>query len=106
MVLKEARKKSELTQTTLAKIVGCTQENISQIETGKAGPSKKTREKIESFFDTEIDWEKNRTKLFKLKTVEEAENQFKQFIDILIRIPDADRNYLKYKATKQLNSIK
>jgi len=104
--LRELRKKSELTQKMLGKIIGVSQASINQFEIGKISPKKQTREKIERFFDKEIDWQKDRTRLFKLKTTEEAENQFKQFIDILIRIPDADRNYLKYKATKQLNSIK
>ena len=104
--LKVVRKKSELTQKMLGKIVGVSQASINQFEIGKISPKKQTREKIERFFDTEIDWQKNHTRLFKLKTVKEAEDQFKQFIDILIRIPDPDRNYLTYKAIKQLKSLK
>lgn len=54
--LKVARKEINMTQSTLAKIVGCTQGMISKIESGEKTPSDRLKVSISKVLDKSVEW--------------------------------------------------
>ena len=61
MMLRHAREAKGLTQADLAQRAGLTQVHVSNVETGKTMPSKKTQEKIaRALNDPNIDWYKTK----------------------------------------------
>ena len=61
MMLRHAREAKGLTQADLAQRAGLTQVHISNVETGKTMPSKKTQDKIaRALNDPNIDWYKTK----------------------------------------------
>ena len=60
-MLRHAREAKGLTQADLAQRAGLTQVHVSNVETGKTMPSKKTQEKIaRALNDPNIDWYKTK----------------------------------------------
>lgn len=54
--VKIARKEINLSQHSLANMVGCTQSMISKIESGKKKPSDKLKISISKVLDKSIEW--------------------------------------------------
>ena len=54
--LRTVRKEKRLSQQDLSDLIGMSQSALTEVETGKRLPQRKTRERVEQILGSEIDW--------------------------------------------------
>jgi transcriptional regulator with XRE-family HTH domain len=108
--LKETRYEKGLSRKQVETMTGVTYANLSLIERGVSIPDLKTREKLEAFFDTTINWLDTENidsepREFPV-TWNQAEREFRYFLHMISALPPEERKAFIQSICKHLNKLK